>query len=47
MCDDIVCGPSTLIFDVQNTVAALEMDILRGRTVGSLKEVYLHSEHFG
>ncbi|KAF8536154.1 ferric reductase NAD binding domain-containing protein [Trichophaea hybrida] len=38
------CGPSSLLLDVQNTAAALQLDILHGKS--SLSEVYLHTEHF-
>ncbi|KAI5782687.1 ferric reductase [Geopyxis carbonaria] len=39
------CGPASLLFDVQNAAAGLQLRILAG-TAGPLEEVYLHAEHF-
>ncbi|KAF4951957.1 hypothetical protein FGADI_7073 [Fusarium gaditjirri] len=38
-----VCGPDTMQNDVRNSVASLNLDILRGADSAG---VYLHSEHF-
>lgn len=40
-----VCGPASMLYDVRNAVADVQMDILRGQS--SCDEVYLHTEHFG
>ncbi|KAJ9478827.1 Ferric/cupric reductase transmembrane component 7 [Pseudozyma hubeiensis] len=42
----VVCGPTSMVKDASNAVAALQSDILRGKLAG-LDSVSLITEHFG
>ncbi|CAO1627383.1 unnamed protein product [Sympodiomycopsis kandeliae] len=41
----VVCGPSSMMDDTANTVAAIQWDILKGK-MGSLREVFMLKEGF-
>ncbi|KAH8818584.1 ferric reductase NAD binding domain-containing protein [Flagelloscypha sp. PMI_526] len=38
------CGPDSLLYDVRNTVAECNLDLMDG--FSTLKEIYLHTEHY-